>query len=110
MRMAVAGKSQCLAIIESKYACKSLQNCGSAVPAIVADRIIDVAKNGERDPARLYEQALKAFGIGDTSMLFVSVGDHPLPASLRSRPPRDQESPVSSPGPGLSFSLFGRRY
>ena len=61
-------------------ACKSLQNFGSAVPAIVADRIIGVAKNGERDPARLYEQALKAFGIGDTSMLFVSVGDHPLPA------------------------------
>ena len=61
-------------------ACKSLQNFGSAAPAIVADRIIDVAKNGERDPARLYEQALKVFGIGDTSMLFVSVGDHPLPA------------------------------
>ena len=61
-------------------ACKSLRNVGSAMPAIVADRIIDAAKNGERDPARLYEQALKAFGIGDTSMLFVSVGDHPLPA------------------------------
>ena len=61
-------------------ACKTLRNFGSAVPAIVADRIIDVAKNGERDPARLYEQALKAFGSGDTSMLFVSVGDHPLPA------------------------------
>ena len=52
----------------------------AAVPAVVADRIIDSAKNGERDPARLYEQALTAFGIGDTSMLFVSVGDHPLPA------------------------------
>jgi hypothetical protein len=61
-------------------ACKSLQNFGSAVPAIIAEQIIDAAKNGERDPARLYEQALKAFGIGDTSMLFVSVGDHPLPA------------------------------
>ena len=63
-------------------ACKSLQNFGSAVPAVLADRIIDVAKNGERDPARLYEQALKAFGIGDTSMLFVSVRDHPLPAFM----------------------------
>ena len=61
-------------------ACKSLQNFGSAVPAIVADQIIAAAKNGERDPARLYEQALKAFGFGDTSMLFVSVRDHPLPA------------------------------
>ena len=61
-------------------ACKSLQNFGSAAPAIVADRIIGFAKNGERDPARLYEQALIAFGIGDTSMLFVSVDDRPLPA------------------------------
>ena len=61
-------------------ACKSLQNFGSAVPAIVAEQIIAAAKNGERDPARLYEQALKGFGFGDTSMLFVSVRDHPLPA------------------------------
>jgi hypothetical protein len=61
-------------------ACKSLQNLGSAVPAIIADRMIDAAKNGERDPARLYERALKFFGIGDTSMLFVSVGrDPPVP-------------------------------
>ena len=59
-------------------ACKTLRNFGSAVPAIIADRIIAAARNGERDPARLYEQALKTFGIGDTSMLFVSVGDHPL--------------------------------
>ena len=61
-------------------ACKSLQNFGSAVPAIVANFIIAAAKDGEHDPSRLYEQALKAFGIGDTAMLFVSVGDHPLPA------------------------------
>ena len=61
-------------------ACKSLQNFGSAVPMIVANLIIAAAENGERDPARLYEQALKTFGIGDTSMLFVSVRDHPLPA------------------------------
>ena len=62
-------------------ACKSLQNFGSAVPAIIADRIIAVAKNGERDPARLYEQALIFFGIDDTSMLVVSVGrDPPVPA------------------------------
>jgi hypothetical protein len=33
------------------------------------------------DAARLYEQALKAFGIDDTSMLFVSVGsERPVPA------------------------------
>ena len=61
-------------------ACKSLQNFGSAVPAIIADRIIAAAKNGERDPGRLYEQVLKVFGIDDTSMLFVSVGDPSVPA------------------------------
>ena len=62
-------------------ACKSLQNFGSAVPEIIANRIIAAAKVGERDPARLYEQALKAFGIEDMSMLVVSVGsDLPVPA------------------------------
>ena len=60
-------------------ACKSLQNFGSA-PAIIADLIIAAAKNGERDPDRLYAQILKAYGIDDTSMLFVSVGrDLPVP-------------------------------
>ena len=38
---------------------------------------IDAAKNGERDPTRLHEQALKALGIEDTSMLVVSVGREP---------------------------------
>jgi hypothetical protein len=62
-------------------ACKSLQNFGSAVPEIIANRIIAAAKNGERDPARLYEQALIIFGIEDMSMLVVSVGrDRPVPA------------------------------
>ena len=65
----------------SDRACKSLRNLGSAVPEIIANRIIAAAKNGERDPARLYEQALKVFGIDDTSMLVVSVGrDPPVPA------------------------------
>ena len=62
-------------------ACKSLRNLGSAVPEIIANRIIAAAKNGERDPARLYEQALKVFGMDDTSMLVVSVAsDLPVPA------------------------------
>jgi hypothetical protein len=39
------------------HACKTLQDFGSAVPAIVANFIIAAAKNGERDPGRLYEQA-----------------------------------------------------
>ena len=62
-------------------ACASLKDYGSAVPTIIAERIIAVAKNGERDSDRLYEQALKAFAIVDASMLFVSVGrDPPVPA------------------------------
>jgi hypothetical protein len=64
-------------------ACKSLRNLGSACEArsIVAKRIIDAAKNGERDPTRLREHALVPFGIEDLSMVFVSVGlDAPVPA------------------------------
>jgi hypothetical protein len=62
-------------------ACKSLQSLGSAVPEIIANRIVAAAKNGERDVARLYEQALQAFGIEDKSMLVVSIGrDIPDPA------------------------------
>ena len=75
-------------------ACKTLQNFGSAVPAIIADLIIAAAKNGERHPGRLYEQVLKAFGIEDTSMLFVSVGsDLPVQPMLRSRKQRDFREP-----------------
>ena len=63
------------------HACKTLQDFGSAVPAIVANFIIAAAKNGERDPGRLYEQVLADYGIEDTSMLLVSVGrDLPVPA------------------------------
>ena len=63
-------------------ACKSLRNFGSACTAreIIATRIIEAAENGERDPARLHEQALIPFGIEDMSMLVVSVGrDPPVP-------------------------------
>jgi hypothetical protein len=62
-------------------ACKSLGNLGSAVPEIIAYLIIRAAKTGERNPARLYEQTLKAFGIEDMSIPVVSVGrDLPVPA------------------------------
>ena len=54
------------------HACKSLRNFGSNAPAIIANQIIAAAKVGERDAVHLYEQALKAFGIDDTSMVFVS--------------------------------------
>jgi len=51
------------------------------VREIIAKRIIDAAKNGERGPARLQEQALIPFGIEDISMLVVSIGrDFPVPA------------------------------
>jgi len=59
------------------HACKTLQNFGSAVPAIVANLIIAAAKNGVRDPERLYAHILKVYGIDDTSMLVVSVGRNP---------------------------------
>ena len=64
------------------HACKSLRNFGTActVREIIAKRIVAVARNGERDPARLHEQALIPFGIEDMSMLVVSVGDPPIPA------------------------------
>ena len=64
-------------------ACKSLRSFGTActVREIMAKRIIAVATNGERDPARLRDQALLALGIEETSMLVVSVGrDPPVPA------------------------------
>jgi hypothetical protein len=61
-------------------ACKTFQNFGSAVPAIIAYLIIAAAKNGERDAGRLCEQVLKAYGIEDTSLLLVS-GGRDLPVS-----------------------------
>jgi hypothetical protein len=51
-------------------ACKSLRNFGSAcmVREIIAKRIINVAKHGERDPTRLHVQALEALGIKDVDV------------------------------------------
>ena len=66
-------------------ACKSLRNLGSGctVREIIATRIIEAAENGERDPARLHEQALIPFGIEDMSMLDVSVARYiPVPGSV----------------------------
>jgi hypothetical protein len=78
-------------------ACKSLRSFGSAVTvrAIIAERIIEAAKNGERDPGLLYEQALIPFGIEDLSMLVVNVGPQasPLQPTFRSRTRRDLREP-----------------
>ena len=63
-------------------ACKSLRYLGSGctVREIIATRIIEAAENGERDPARLHEQALIPFGFEDMSILVFSVGrDPPVP-------------------------------
>jgi len=63
-------------------ACLALRRFGSLVTAreMIAKRIIGAARNGERDPIRLCEQALVPFGIEDMSMLVVSVGrDPPVP-------------------------------
>ena len=64
-------------------ACVSLRRFKTLITAreLIAKRIIAAAKNGERDPARLREQALIPFGIDDMSMLVISVGrDSPVPA------------------------------
>ena len=64
-------------------ACKSLRSFGTActVREIIAKRIVAVARNGERDPIHLHQQALLALGIEETSMLVNSVGsDPPVPA------------------------------
>ena len=60
-------------------ACMSPRRFGSLVTAreLIAKRIIVAARNGERDPIRLCEQALIPCGIEDMSMLVVSVGRDP---------------------------------
>jgi hypothetical protein len=65
------------------HACVLLRRFGSLITAreMIAKRIIGAARNGERDPARLCEQALIPFGIEDVSTLVVSIGrDSPVPA------------------------------
>ena len=39
----------------------------ATVREMMAKRIIDVAQTGERDPSRLYREALKALGIDEAS-------------------------------------------
>jgi hypothetical protein len=63
-------------------ACEAVRHYGHTVREMIAKRIIDAAKNGERDPIRLQEQALVPFGIEDMSMLVVSV-DREFPLTER---------------------------
>jgi len=59
--------------------CGSLRrlSCADKVRELIAKRIIEAAKNGERDPVRLRSQALMGFNIDDVSMPDVSVGRTP---------------------------------
>ena len=64
-------------------ACRSLRHFphSDRVRELVAKRIIEVAKNGERDPIRLHWQAVMGFSFDDLSMRFDSVGRNlPVPA------------------------------
>jgi len=78
------------------HACVSLRRIGNSVKVreLIAKRIIGAARNGERDPIRLCEQALIPFGIEDMSMPVVSVvRDSPSRPMLRSRAQRDHREP-----------------
>mgnify|MGYP003694423387 CR=1 FL=1 len=57
-------------------ACRSLRHFAhfDRVPELVAKRIIEAAKNGERDPIRLHWQAVMGFSIDEVSMRVDSVG------------------------------------
>ena len=46
-------------------ACKELHGIGQSdlVKTVIAKRIIEMAKTGERDPSRLCDRALQAFGL-----------------------------------------------
>ena len=56
-------------------ACRSLRHFAhfDRVRELVAKRIIEAAKNGERDPTRLHWQAVMGFSLDDVSMPVDSV-------------------------------------
>lgn len=60
-------------------ACISLRHfaCADRVRALIAKRIVEAAKNGERDPIHLHSTAIMGFSIDDVSVPVVSVGRHP---------------------------------
>jgi hypothetical protein len=63
-------------------ACRSLRHFAhfDRVRELVAKRIIEAAKNGERDPIRLHWQAVMGFSIDDVSIRVDSVGRNlPIP-------------------------------
>jgi hypothetical protein len=63
-------------------ACRSLRHFAhfERVRELVAKRIIEAAKNGERDPVRLHWQAVMGFSIDEVSRPVDSVGRNlPIP-------------------------------
>lgn len=60
-------------------ACTSLRQfgCVAAMREIIAKRIVEAAKGGERNPVRLYRLALKPFSIDPMLMPVVGVGREP---------------------------------
>jgi hypothetical protein len=48
----------------------------------VAKRIIEAVQNGERDPARLYSQALMGFFVGDVSVSDGVAREIPIPGCV----------------------------
>jgi hypothetical protein len=89
--------------------CESIRIIGSSVPVreIIAKQIIDAAKNGERDPARLYEQALIIFGIVDLSKLLIRRRRSPHPSLRFGHACSVIMSPVPSTEPGFLLAWPG---
>ena len=65
-------------------ACCSLPHFSGAerVRDLVAGRILEAARNGERDPACLYSQALMGFFIGDVSISDGVAREVPVPGCV----------------------------
>ena len=68
-------------------ACEDLHVVGQPdiVREVIASRIINAARDGERDPRRLYEQALKGFGFQTTIWIARDAGQRrsQRPLSMR---------------------------
>jgi hypothetical protein len=62
-------------------ACAALRGLGNAenIQEIIANEIVDRARQGERDPDLLSEHALQVFGIQNALNLFASGVGHPIP-------------------------------
>ena len=65
-------------------ACRSLRHFAhfDRVRELVAKRIIEAAKNGERNPIRLHWQAVMGFNIDDVSMPVDSIRRVPVYAPI----------------------------